>query len=462
MKKLQLILFVFILLFVISCGTTNKIEALKPLPTTDNSVIVKNKTSFIAMPVEITLKEIQQQLNKNLKGLIYNDSIIKDDNIEMKVWKSNEITLEEKNGFIISKIPLKIWAKFKYGTDFLGLNDTKDLFLDGVVTLKSKPHLSNWKLTTNSTIEDFEWKTSPTIIVAGKAVPVTYIVNPALRFFKTKMAKEIDNAIDKTCDFKPQVLDALDNLSNPLLSQEAYEVWFKMEPQELYVTEAKLTKNKITMNMGLKCDMQTTVGEPSEKTFDKKKIVLKPVASMPDKFQISLAAVSTYESASKIITKNFQGQEFASGSRKVVVQKVALWQRNGKMIVALDLIGSINGTIYLTGIPNYNSITKEIYFEQMDYVVSTKSLLLKSANWLAQGTILKKIQENCRYSIQKNLEEGKANMLPYFQNYSPMKGVFVNGEIDDLVFDKVEITDKAIIAFITTSGKMNVKIDGLD
>jgi hypothetical protein len=39
----------------------------------------------------------------------------------MKVWKSNEITLEEKNGFIISKIPLKIWAKFKYGTDFLGL-----------------------------------------------------------------------------------------------------------------------------------------------------------------------------------------------------------------------------------------------------------------------------------------------------------------------------------------------------
>ena len=235
-----------------------------------------------------------------------------------------------------------------------------------------------------------------------------------------------------------------------------------MEPQELYVTEAKLTKNKITMNMGLKCDMQTTVGEAAEKTFDKKKIVLKPVTSMPDKFQISLAAVSTYESASKMITKNFQGQEFASGSRKVIVQKVALWQRNGKMIVALDLIGSINGTIYLTGIPNYNSITKEIYFEQMDYVVNTKSILLKSANWLAQGTILKKIQENCRYSIQKNLEEGKANMLPYFQNYSPMKGVFVNGEIDDLAFDKVEITDKAIIAFITTSGKMNVKVDGLD
>ena len=34
--------------------------------------------------------------------------------------------------------------------------------------------------------------------------------------------------------------------------------------------------------------------------------------------------------------------------------------------------------------------------------------------------------------------------------------------LNDFEFEKVEITDKAIIAFITTSGKMNVKIDGLD
>ena len=61
-----------------------------------------------------------------------------------------------------------------------------------------------------------------------------------------------------------------------------------------------------------------------------------------------------YESASKIVTKNFQGQEFGTGSRKISVQKVDLWQKDGKMIIALDVLGSINGTIYLSGIPNYN------------------------------------------------------------------------------------------------------------
>lgn len=147
---------------------------------------------------------------------------------------------------------------------------------------------------------------------------------------------------------------------------------------------------------------------------------------------------------------------------KIIVQNVALWQKDNKIIVALDMIGSINGTIYLSGIPNYNSMTKEIYFDQMDYVLDTKGLLTRTANWLLQGIILKKIQENCRYSIRENLDEGKKSLLPYLNNYSPMKGVFVNGTLNDFDFEKVELTDKAIIAFITTTGKMNVKIDGMD
>ena len=463
MKTIIAFTLMFCLFFaVISCGTTNKIEALKPAPSNNAPVVYKNKTSFVAMPVEVTLKEIESQLNKNLTGLIYNDSILSDDKTEMKIWKTAPIKLTEKDGNIISVIPMKIWAKFKYGTDFMGLNDTREVNLNGTITLNSKTHLTNWKLTTVSKLEDFEWSESPSILVAGKNVPITYIINPTLSIFKSKIAKKIDKAIDETCDFKPQVLSVLEKLSTPFLTSEQYETWFKMVPMELYVTEAKLSKSKITLNMGLKCNMQTMVGQEPKNSFDATKIVLKPVASIPENTTASVVAVSTYESASKIVTKNFQGQEFASGSRKITVQKVDLWQKDGKMIIALDILGSINGTIYLSGIPNYNPITKEIYFDQMEYVLNTKSVLMKSANWLLHGTILKSIQENCRYSIKGNLEEGKQNMKPYLNNYSPMKGVFVNGIINDFEFEKVELTDKAIIAFITTSGKMDIKVDGLE
>lgn len=453
---------IFMLSFLFGCSTANKIATLKPEPSTNNTMVYKTTTSFVSMPMEITLKEIENQLNKSLSGLIYEDNNLEDDETEMKIWKTGTIKLIEKNGKIQSVLPLKIWSKFKYGTKFMGLNDTREIEMDGKITLESDVKLSNWKMNTTSKIEDFEWNESPTILVAGKKVPITYIINPTLSIFKSKIAKKIDDAIEKSCDFKPYVLDVLEKMSTPFQTSEQYEAWFKMVPMEVYVTDAILQKSKIAMDLGLKCTMQTMVGQEPKNTFNRDIIAFKAVSKVPDKTTASVAAISTYESASRIITKNFQGKEFASGKRKIIVQKVDLWSKDGKMIIALDMTGSINGTIYLSGIPNYNTITKEIYFDQMDYVLNTKGILTKTANWLLQGMILKKIQENCRYSIKENLDEGKKSLLPYLNNYSPMKGVFVNGTMNDFEFEKVELTNEAIIAFITTTGKMNVKIDGMD
>ena len=463
MKNTFLALISLILLSILfSCSSTNKIATIKPEPSQNSPMAYKTTTSFVSMPMEVSLKEIENQLNKALTGLIYEDNNLEDDKTEMKIWKTGTIKLIEKDGKIQSVLPLKIWSKIKYGTEFMGLNDTREIDLNGTITLLSTAKLSNWKMNTSSVIEDFEWSESPTILVAGKKVPITYIINPTLSIFKSKVAKKIDDAIEKSCDFKPYVLNVLETLGTPFKTSEQYETWFKMNPIEVYVTDAQLQKSKIKMNLGLKCTMQTMVGQEPKNVFDKESVTFKPVATVPDKTTATVAAISTYESASRIITKNFQGKEFASGSRKITVQKVELWSKDGKMIIALDMTGSINGSIYLSGIPNYNSVTKEIYFEQMDYVLNTKGLLTKTANWLLQGVILRKIQENCRYSIKENLDEGKKSLLPYLSNYSPMKGVFVNGTLNDFEFEKVELTNEAIIAFITTSGKLNIKIDGME
>lgn len=463
MKNCFLILFSLVILSALfSCSSTNKIATIKPEPSQNTPMAYKTTTSFVSMPMEVSLKEIENQLNKALTGLIYEDNNLDDDKTEMKIWKTGTIKLIEKDGKIQSVLPLKIWSKIKYGTEFMGLNDTREIDLNGTITLLSTAKLSNWKMNTSSVIEDFEWSESPTILVAGKKVPITYIINPTLSIFKSKVAKKIDDAIEKSCDFKPYVLNVLETLGTPFKTSEQYETWFKMNPIEVYVTDAQLQKSKIKMNLGLKCTMLTMVGQEPKNVFDKESVTFKPVATVPDKTTATVAAISTYESASRIITKNFQGKEFASGSRKIMVQKVDLWSKDGKMIIALDMTGSINGSIYLSGIPNYNSVTKEIYFEQMDYVLNTKGLLTKTANWLLQGVILRKIQENCRYSIKENLDEGKKSLLPYLSNYSPMKGVFVNGTLNDFEFEKVELTNEAIIAFITTSGKLNIKIDGME
>lgn len=461
-QRISLIFLSFI--FLASCSSTSKINALRPEPEDASPLIYDNKPSFISLPVALKIKDIENQTNKFLTGIIYEDNNIADDDYTVTIWKQAPITIENENGKIKTVLPLKVNVKYRIGTNKLGVNlyNTQEFNFNGMITLMSSINLNNWKLKTKTEFKSIVWKESPSIKAFGKDVPITYLINPAIQVFKSKIEKTIDEAIQESMDFKPNVLEALDKIATPSEMSPVYETWLRIVPTELYTTEAQIKGQSIVMQMGLKCTIETLIGKQPAKIFDKSKIILKPVAKMPDNFTANIVAVSTYKDASKIITKNFEGQEFASGSRKVKVMNVSLWHKNDRIVIALDLTGSLTGTIYLTGLPKYNDKTKEIYFDNLDYAVDTKSSLIRTANWLASGLILKKMEESCRYSLQPNLEEGKKTMLNYLSNFSPMPGVFVNGKMGDIAFTDVQLTNKAILAFLTVNGKVAIKVDGLE
>jgi hypothetical protein len=460
------VLFIILTLFV-SCSTSQKLATLKPEPDDASPLIYDSNPSFINLPISVKLKDVENQTNTLLNGLIYEDNNIEDDDIEMKIWKQAPIKIQNDpanaDKRIKTVLPLKVNIKYRIGTKKMGveLYDTREFNLNGIITLSSEVTLTNWKLNTKTEFKSLDWNESPTMTVFGKNMPITYLANPAISMFKSKIEKSIDEAIEKSMDFKPNVISALEKICTPFQMNEAYESWLRIVPVEVYSTNAKLKNDLFLLNMGMKCNMETLIGKQPESKFNASKITLKPVAKIPNQITTNIAAISSYVDASKIMTKNFTGQEFGSGSKKVTVKNVEIWHKDAKMVIALEVLGSVNGTIYLNGFPQYNPQTKEIYFDKLDYVLDTKSKLMRTANWLAQGYILKKMEENCRYSIQPNLEEGKKSMSTYLKNYSPMPGVFINGKMEDIQFDKIQLTNQAIIAFIKINGTVNVSVDGL-
>lgn len=436
---------------------------MKPEPDEALPIKYPITSSYISFPVNLSLKDIETQTNKSLNGLIYEDNDLEDDKTQMKIWKSAPILISEENNKLKTIVPLKIWAKVKYGTDALGMNlyDIREFNLNGTVTLLSDVKMSNWKVTTITSLENIDWQESPTITIAGKLVSITYLVNPTIRIFKSKIERKIDESLNKTLDFKSNMLDLMQKVSDPIEMSATYQSWLKVTPQELYATEAQLKSNAVNLTVGLKCLMESSIGLKPKSVFDRNKIVLKTTSSLPEKVVANITAVSTYQDASRIITENFKGQVFGSGKRKVTVQNVQIWHKQGKMIIALDMTGSLNGRIYLSGFPQFDTEKKELYFDELDYALETKSRLMKTANWLFQGMVLAKIKESCRYSIQPNLEEGKKTMLKYLNNYSPVTGVFVNGKMNDITFEKVQLTNSSIVAFLGITGNIKVNINGM-
>ncbi|MGL2994366.1 DUF4403 family protein [Flavobacterium sp. TSSA_36] len=459
--------FLLLILLLISCATANKIATLKPDPDDAVPLVYESSPSYINLPVTIKLKDIENKTNALLNGLIYEDNAIESDAIEIKVWKEAPITINNAHLGSVEKLttvlPLKVWIKYRIGTKKLGveLYSYKEFNLNGVITLQSEVNLTNWRLHTKTELKSLDWKESPSMVLMGKNVPITYIINPAISLFRSKIEKKIDESIEKSMDFKPNVLEALEKICTPFEMSQTYSSWLRITPLEIYTTVAKLKSDTFVLDMGMKCNMETLIGTKPNTKYDKNKIILKPVTQIPQQINTNIAAISTYLEASKIMTQNFKGQVFGNGNKKVSVQNVALWHKNGKLVIALDVVGSVNGMIYLSGIPQYNEKNKEIYFEHLDYVLDTKDKLIRTASWLAQGIILRKIDANCRYSIQSNLEEGKKSMMTYLNNYTPMPGVFVNGKMEDIQFQKIQLTNQALIAFIHVKGSVKVSIDGL-
>jgi len=467
MKLTSIITMFSVLAVLSSCSSTSKLETLKPEPDDASPLVYDSSPSFINLPITIKLSDIENQTNSLLNGLIYEDNNIEDDDIQIKIWKQAPIKIQNDpsnpNKRIRTILPLKANIKYRIGTKKMGIElyDVREFNLNGVITLSSETTLSNWKLTTKTEFKSLNWNESPTMTIFGKNMPITYLINPAISIFKSDLEKEIDGAIEKSMDFKPNVLQAVEKICTPFQMSDTYESWLRIVPIEIYSTNAKLKNDSFLLEMGMKCNMETIVGKQPESKYSASKIALKPVAKIPSQISANIAAISSYVDASKIMTKNFAGQEFGSGNKKVTVKNVSIWHKDGKMVIALDVLGSINGTIYLNGFPSYNPQTKEIYFDKLDYVLDTKSKLMRTANWLAQGYILRKMEENCRYSIQPNLEEGKKSMASYLKNYSPMPGVFVNGKMEDIQFDKIQLTNQAMIAFIKINGTVNVSVNGL-
>ena len=460
-RQVLSVISVSILLLMTSCSTQKQIRIIMPEPSKKAPLVYTTNISHISLPLEISLGDLERKLNYVFTDLIYEDPVMIDDNIEMKIWKTQDIRLSEKDGMIYSEVPLHIWTKFRYGPRFLGLQDERVLNLRGTMKFRSKVELDNWKMKTESDIIDFKWDESPSIEVRGMKIPVTYIVNPAINIFKRSIARRIDTNIEETSDFTPYVMHALDALSEPMLTSDTYEVWLRINPMELNVTKALIENSAIKLNIILKCTILTMVGNKPAKRFDRNSLELRSAKEVSDNFNATIAAISDYESAGRILTRNFQDKVFTAKRRKFTVNEVSLWHKDEKVIIALDVTGSIKGKIFLSGYPHYDPDIGMLYFKELSYTLDTRNILLKTANWMAGDYILDELDKLCRFSIRDNINDARAGLIQFMDNYSPVEGVIINGEIEEFEFDRMDISEKAMIALIRISGKVMIQVDGL-
>jgi hypothetical protein len=321
----------------------------------------------------------------------------------------------------------------------------------------------DWKVRTQTVSAGFDWVTKPSIKVAGIEVPITGIISRKISENLEKFSKAIDDNIRGNFVVKPYILQAWNLVREPRLLSEEYRTWLAVTPTDILMTPFNVRNGKISATLGIRGFTQTLTGEkPTIKPVtDVPNLIITP--DVPNGFQIGLIGVVPYEEASKLAATQFIGKtfDFKEGKYKIEVTSVDIYGQNDKLVIKAGLKGSINGIIYLKGIPYYDAKTRLLSLKNVDYDLNTRSVLVQTANWLLQGRFAKQIEQQFVFPVGAQIEEAQKAIRQQLTTRKVAKGIDFGGRLDSLDPDQVYLTPTSLVALILAKGHVEIKIDGL-
>ncbi len=444
------------------CKTTRTTDAPKPLeqynPAAEEIAPVP---STLTIPVRISADEMLRSLNTTLsKSALYEDYSYTDngnDGLMMNAWKSQDITMFFSGNTVKYRVPLKLWIK-------------KDLLLGaaaeavGELALNFKTSFGinpDWSLSTTTLVEYHEWLSRPVLKTGVGNISVEAIANLALNQSKKMLSKTLDDYVSQQINIRPYVQEAWDAIQEPVLLDEEYQMWSKTTPLSIGLTPITTYNNALQTKIAVECLNDVTFGEKPVFRENASLPNLRLLNEAPDDFQMRFATDVPFAEAERLAKRMMIGQVFESGKNKVTIEDLAIWGNNDRMVVKSTLNGSFKGNIFFIGRPEFNHEKNQVEVKDLDFHVDTRSFLLRSASWIFQGSLKRKMAQSMVFPVGAQIAELKNSVQQSLINYPIQPGVKLNGILDTVSVIDTRVTPAGIRVNLFSSGRVNVDVEGL-
>lgn len=454
----------YILLVILSVQSCRSVKSKAPAEAYQ-SFEYKAPVSHVVVPVELSLREIEAELNAQLNGLIYDDADFSD-GVLMKVWKVSPILLSMRGEDIVYEVPIKIWSKLKWEFNQFGFTVSDEFTADASLRMTFNTKLKIgvfWTLEPQTTLQKYDWIEKPVITGGSISLPVTFIADRIIKSQQKVITEAIDTEIKKQIELRKYVEEGWNALHQPIQLYNNPTAWLRISPSGIVVTPLTGNKDFATATIRIDGIAETFVGaKPAVKLSNLPNATFANNAS--GDFVISLINEMSYAEASKLAHQHLSGQTFtsANGKKKIRIDSVQIYGGGDHLIIKTHVSGNVTGNIYLRGKPTYDSIAQVIYLRNVDYSIETKNAMVKTGNWILKSTLTKRMQEALRYSVAADLAEMKKQANAYISSYKISKNVEVKATVDQLEPKEFFITEESIKAVIYATGSMKLSVKGLD
>lgn len=423
-------------------------------------------TSGINIPVEIPLQILEERLNKQFHGVLYNDDSYTRptvDDVKIKVYQNNRIVVAAAADQLLFTVPLKIWAQARWKACSFCPEIEKQTIFDVEVFLKSKVEvLKNYQFRMSTSADGFEWRSAPTVSLGPIDIPIARLLEGVLQTQLTNITKEIDKGVNSAVDLKSQISQLWTVVQNPILLDDSTKTWMVIEPRTIQLAPITSNKQNMLINFGLETYLETKTGT---RPLEKPKSVLPDLkfTSQPaTNFSINVQSILGFTEATAIAKRAVLGKTFAWKKKVVKVEDIEIFGKGDLAYIRLLLSGSAKGELFLFGYPKFDGSTNTLFFDRLDYDINTKSALVKAANWMVGSTIQKQLQQQLVFSFDTEVKEVRKDLEKRLKKFSYKQLFTMTGVLTDFSIKDIYVADDHFDVHLNANGRAQLKLDGID
>lgn len=423
--------------------------------------------SVINLPISIDLETVRSEILKNSpKPLsagkmtqvltIANTSLPMESDISHVVnLRDVKISVTGQDFVATTQLDFSVETKTRAG--FLNMGGVSCGIGEALPKIEfSLPGKIYWTTTGDLAVQTGQWQLKwlkPCNITAFNFNIEKMVNLPLIRDKVQSLVNENINSAFKQVGFKALLTKIWPTMNEP--KQLEKQVWLLLQPEKIGLTDIVGTGRYLKTNLSLTAQPQIVTG-------DKPRVVL-PAMPTPqrliasgDSFYVSLRGDIRLDTANRLLNEQLANKSFDAGGKTVFINSLQLYGSGDKAVLGLRLQQPINAEIFLLGKLVLDATKNEMRLDDIEFALSTSSLLAKSANWMLHGKFKNLIAEKARFSFDKDMTDALADFKDYRQNLG--YGAMLKAQVAQVRPQGVFFTTNDIKAFVVVEGKLALDV----
>lgn len=328
------------------------------------------------------------------------------------------------------------------------------------VVLSTDLALTNdWRLRTHTnldTLAPFSTETRDECRVTLFAIDVTSRVVSAVDGILRKQLPNIDRRLAAFDVRAP--LERWYNLLNRQLRIND-SLWLVFNPAEVHFGGMRANDSALIADIRLYARPTITAGAQPAQLITSLPPLKRAPRRVGDSLRVLVDGRLDYDVASTFLRKALIGKRFTRLGRAVRIDSVDMYGLgDGRVVVALDFRGTVDGRVYLVGTPEIDRANHMLMVPDLDFDVATDNALAQGVAWMKRDDVVQELRRRARVPLTEAVDKVRERVEQAI-NRDLTRGVHLTADLKSGRLIDVLALERELMVRSEITGSLGLAID---